>query len=787
MKKIVTALLLVFIVGCNKSNKGSAKLSDFIPENSSVIIKIHDLETFKTDFNSSDLSSRFSNLSPFHVLEEEFESFDLLQTKLPILLTIQRDNDGLNYRLITKLTDSLFSGQSFDSIKAPYKIIDSVLIASNSERLLTNLMPKPRPDIESLLATAKSDKSFSLITSPNNSQILGRAFLTGESLQFSEQSFIDASIAPEQISLNGITMTNDSTFQLASIFKDNIPQENTIQHIAPSNAKGFISFTFNDFQNIYTNLENYRDTATDSILNFELFETLNEVAEIYYENTSLVALKSIDAAATKEALRGHQDVVNTYRSVDILKFGDPAIFNTIFSPLIKSKNVTKYVVIDDFFVFSNSEDALFNIIANFQNGTTFANNDAYNSCMSELSDESSLLVVADAERLKETLSKIFEKEAKEFNTKDYKLSAIQMVQDDGYAHINGIIKKHKRKAILNKINELFSVTLDADIIMEPQFVINHRTKEKEIVVQDVNNNLYLISNTGKILWKKRLIGAIQGKIEQVDLYRNGRLQLAFATPVRVYVIDRNGKNVGPFPLKFGERITQPLSVFDYDKTRNYRFLVTQGTDLLMYDRNGRFVKGFKYMNRSVVKTQPKHIRVGSKDYIVFGAGKKLQIINRQGSTRVNVRTAIDFSGQDIYFYNNGLATTTANGELIQVKLNGAVTKTALNLNSDHFIDATAKTLVTLSENILSIKDKSIELDFGNYTPPKIFYINDKIYVSLTDLQSQKIYLFDSQAKSIPHFPVYGNSTIDLENIDGDSNLEFVAKGDSNSIVVYKKN
>ena len=149
--------------------------------------------------------------------------------------------------------------------------------------------------------------------------------------------------------------------------------------------------------------------------------------------------------------------------------------------------------------------------------------------------------------------------------------------------------------------------------------------------------------------------------------------------------------------------------------------------------------------------------------------------------------SFDFSGEQIYLYNNTFTTTTSDGELIQVDQQGKVSKKAIGLNSEHYIDATAKTLVTLDENILSIKQKSIELDFGDYTRPKIFYINDKIYVSVTDLQEQKIHLFDSQAKPIANFPVYGNTTIDLANIDGDRNLEFVTKGEPNTIVVYKKN
>ena len=93
----------------------------------------------------------------------------------------------------------------------------------------------------------------------------------------------------------------------------------------------------------------------------------------------------------------------------------------------------------------------------------------------------------------------------------------------------------------------------------------------------------------------------------------------------------------------------------------------------------------------------------------------------------------------------------------------------------------------MNENTLSIKGKKVELEIGVFTSPKIFYIYDKIYVSVTDIQSQKIYLFDSQAKPIANFPVYGNSLIDLVDMDGDKKLELVAKDQENSLIVYKMN
>src|SRR5690606_27291397 len=112
--------------------------------------------------------------------------------------------------------------------------------------------------------------------------------------------------------------------------------------------------------------------------------------------------------------------------------------------------------------------------------------------------------------------------------------------------------------------------------------------------QDINNNLYLISLKGKILWKKQLDSAILGTIEQIDIYKNSRLQFVFATSRRLYVIDRNGKDVAPFPEKFNDNITQPLSVFDYDKNKNYRLLVTQAKNILLYDINAKRVNGFTF-------------------------------------------------------------------------------------------------------------------------------------------------------------------------------------------------
>ena len=163
----------------------------------------------------------------------------------------------------------------------------------------------------------------------------------------------------------------------------------------------------------------------------------------------------------------------------------------------------------------------------------------------------------------------------------------------------------------------------------------------------------------------------------------------------------------------------------------------------------------------------------------------MNILDRLGRTRINVKDTIEFSENPWYQYENKFTSITKNGKFVQINSKGELLLEDIELNKNSQLTSTNKTLVTLTDNILKIKDHRLELDFGVYTEPRLFYINNKIYISLTDTQSHKVYLYDSNADLFPNFPVYGNSVIDLGNMDQDDALEFVVKGEENSILIYQ--
>ena len=811
MKKIWSFLLLsTLFISCNKTNK-HINTADYIPEDASVIIQVNNLESLKSNLDNNDLLNSLAKSKTYNKVTQKLKNLKYLNTTNPLFICFNYDDkDSLQYTVITKQVPNLFEVDSLKNINVEtflfqslsinktqidksityntYK--DSIFIASSSKDILeTSLITTNKDeDLKIILKTADIKKPFSVLINNKHKQPIHSVF-ANDSISFSSftnYTLVDADISQDAIILNGITKATDSTKSLINIFKNTIAKENKTANIAPSNADGFMSFTFNDFSVFEENLKQFNNT--DSLItSTTLFDNVIEIGIIYQGKNQAIILNSLDVIATKDALLNEQDLVETYRQIEIYSFSETELFSNTFSPLINFKEANYYANIDDFFVFTNSKESLENIVANYQNKTTFSETEYLKNTKEHLTNASSLLLIANPSSLKNIIKSNLQEDLN-IELEAYKTSALQFVYDTNFAHVNTVIKKSKTKVRENSITELYNIKLEADLLNNPQLVNNHITKQKEIIVQDVNNNLYLISNRGKILWKKQLPNNILGEVQQIDIYKNGRLQLVFATANRVYVLDRNGKNVAPFPLKFNDEITQPLSVFDYDKNKKYRLLVTQGKNILMYDAKGKTVKGFKFKSaESNINHQPQHFRIGSKDYLTFKTDNKLYILDRVGKTRVTPKNKYNYSNQAIYLYNNKFTTTTKDGKLVGFNTKGNSITQNLNLGSKHHIATTTKTLVAQTENKLTIKSKTLELDFGNYDTPKLFYINDKIYVSVTDLQTQKVYLYDSNGILQNNFPVYGNSAIALNNLDKDRNLEFVTKGEDNTIIIYQIN
>ncbi len=785
MKQFGFLLILFFVLAsCQRDYHSSKSPYKFLPSESEVVISINELTDFINSSKKHTILSGIYNkelneaseiLKNLNTSDKVYVAFlnsssneNLILTKNDSTLLIL---DSIPNHISEKLPEFNITKTQIDSSVFYHKVLNNVFAASNNIDVIKNLkLNESKNELTNLIETVEDKTIASLVFKSENSSYSNLLF-SSTIKQFNHNySLLDLNFSDDNLHFNGIVTATDSISQILDCFKNTIPQTTKTTNIAPANTKSLFSVSYNDYSIFNNNLKKFNSKTPDSTKSF-----LNFTNEVALADNALI-LHSLDTDLIIETIE-EKSIAETYRDVDIYEFENPEFFKSRLQPIISYEGANYFFKYDDFIVFTNTIETTKSILSDALNNNTIVNSDAFKNISPNLSDDASIFIYKNNEALSEHLG---------IDTKNYHANVVQYIYEDNYAHINGIIEEFKKKAASNSVTETFTTTLDAQIVSPPQTVENYINHTHDIAVQDANNILYLISNSGNVLWKKQLQGKILGKIEQIDMYKNGRLQLAFATPNRLYVLDRNGNDVSPFPRKFNDEITQPLSVFDYDKRKNYRLLITQGKKLLMYDAKGKTVSGFVYKNNNKnITSQPKHFRIGSKDYIVFSTEDNLKILNRQGNIRINIKDKIRFSNNEIYLYQNKFTSSNTLGQLVQVDTRGTITRKDLNLSDKHNITTTSKTLVSMYENKLFIKTRRIDLDYGVYTAPKIFYLNDKIYITTTDLQSKKVYLFDSQAKPIPNFPVFGTSTAELQKLDKSKGLELITQTDDKTIVVYK--
>ena len=810
-KLILLLLPLCLFLSCLKNTEEMSSILQTIPPNAVAILKVNQFKALKKDLKENPSLQSFKETPLYISLLGKLKGLDSIslpsqslisfvavgKEQYEYLISIPNTNNFTKELAIDSLKTILYEKKEYKSfilnnVKLYSYILSDVNLVSSSQLLIENSIRNgvltPDPILVKLYNSSESSKTASVFLHTEGKTSWIKTLLNEKTQtaipNFSNWYALDIESSSDKIVLSGIAIPKDSLKNIGSLFNNMPALEHHIHENIPQNAKAVLSYTFGNFDVFLKNQQSYLDRATPLD---PVFSSVEELAIVNFSKEKMVVLKTFSNGTLEEQLKALKQPLETFEGLEIYSLKDSNLLNQYFNPLVSEFDAKYQVTIGDYYLFSSNLTNFKSVLRNLNKGNTYQQNPVFLHTKENLSSESSILFLSSATYLKQLLSK------EKITGIDWDKSpladqsfSIQITPDYGFLHTHIQLSNLTKTTTTSATSLLFSYELDATIGNTPQFVKNHKTKKQDIIVQDVQNALYLISADGDLLWKKELKGPVQGKIEQVDLYKNGNLQLAFTTDTEFLVLDRNGKEVAPFSFSYKGTPLNSLAVFDYDNSKKYRFVVTQGKKVFMYDKNGKEVSGFKFNNaKAHINTAPKHFRVGRKDYLVFSIGNSFAILNRVGKTRIKQNASISFSDNDFYLYQDKFSATDNKGVLHQIDEKGKLSTTPLNLGTDHGIVATNKTFVSIHDNIINIRGKKTELDFGVYTKPQIFYKNNRILVGVTDLQNKKCYLFDSQSKLIPGFPIYGKSSMDIENIDTDKNLELVLVEDDHMLSIYK--
>ena len=806
------SFFISLLTSCETRQQNETKLVDWIPQNTSIAIQLNNPNEVENALKNNPILKQLPASLP--KLSKKLVAFENT-TATPKIFSITpygKNEKALSIVYKAPLDSTYlsypkeeYSGEAIYLLKENDKtlytsFIDGFTLHADTKIVLENCIRNYQQKAKGI-----NDTSFYDIVKTADESAPLNIHLKGQQENLTEEvigklplfpkigqnwASLDVNFTPNTLEIDGLLKVIDSVGDPVGLLHSSEPKKTLITQAIPIQMISAFLMTLDNIQLLedkfkkwvrFLNLATLTTdlTALEGVDELGVVQLKNEVALIFHlRNEATAAATFIPESQEK-----------TYRKISYYKTSLQRELSLLVMSLGEQVNAEWVAKIDDFLFFAESEAGIKTLIAAYKDEKTLEKSLTYQRFAEEtLSDKSNLLWIGNGMALKEQLiEKTF---WKSINPDKLSYIAFQGMVENDFMHLHFRLSQNEKENIDATVTNVALISLDHPAQSKPQWLKNHRTKEKDIVVQDEQNNLYLYSNTGTLFWKKPIEGKIIGDIQQVDLYKNGRLQMAFRTTERFYILDRNGKVVAPFNKKIKTTTSaQALAVFDYDQSRNYRFVLAQDNNVLMLDNKGKRVNGFKFTkSASTISAQPKHIRIGNKDYILLKEESgKINILSRTGQTRVKIKQKIDASNQAIYAYLKTFTTTDKQGNLVQIDPKGNVITTDLGLEAAHEITATTKSLVTLTNNILTIKGIPVTLPYGRYSSPQIFYLNNIVYVSVTDVEAQKVYLYYSDGKAVSGFPVYGVSAIDLNNADKDKALEFVVQGESKDVLIYQIN
>lgn len=789
MKSYITLLFAVFfLVSCTKQDVKETTLLDFTPNNPSVVIYTPSIHELQEELESNSFLSKFKNTKTYSGIAKEFQFLKNLKSDNPALISYAKVGKSLEFLMTIKNKDiqndidlhsksTSYNNKNYQKLKQQNAfsiVLDSTLVITSSEILIENLIRNTNANIRysnksllKLYGTSDNSKTTAFINLEKKPQFLNGVF---PSEFLANNNWVAAELNHNNgISINGIATNTETQHEIARHLNLASTEKSHSSSIIPANFTEYTSYNFEELK-LNSEFENFDELVDGSTEIVSFLDGKNQLCAFKLLNTTIS-----DELTEHSTYRNHTIYTNTYFKIPA-KICNPQPHLAIY--------------IDDFLILSNSIDGIQNCISHYQNKTTLQHQNSYTENAEALLSEAHIVKGQQTNIIKNSLAALLNDESiKNVKLTDFPLTMHQVTYEDSYVQFNSVIKKVTKQQHKTNVSQISSITLDADLTSEIQWVTNHRTQQKELLVQDVNNQLYLIANNGTIIWKKQLKSKLQGKVIQVDLFKNKKLQLAFTTENEFLVLDRNGEIVDQFHKTFKDGNLLPLAVFDYDNNRNYRFVITQDNTVMMFDNKFKTVKGFKFNTaKSTIIETPKHIRIGTKDYITIAESNgQLHILNRQGQPRTTVNSTFEFKANTILQKQaNSVVFQDQKNVVTQVNIaTGKVSKSDILQGNSNYYTTRNNFSVKLEDEKISINNKTTELDLGTYTAPVIIYFNKTYYISVTDIDTRTIYLFDSKAHLLEQFPVYGQSEISATNMDADKRLEFAVKGESNSILIYK--
>jgi hypothetical protein len=750
---------------------------------------------------------------------------NLSQTKILKLLTnVARENNSL----FTQHNASVKQENTSVTANYYYYIIQGLLVIGNNpnnvnESLLQiNNKKNLNADTSFVKVNATTGKNVqaSIMVNFQNTCSMLENIIEPSIFKDFEKAFniqgwaaLDISIDSKSVSLHGFASVRGNKTLWLRALKNEQPTEFDLQNIMPATTLAYGVFSLSDSYNyklaltenskvdirLSENIKNLRQQFGKSI-DDKLFEKMGEsfAYNLCELPNGIATFCIVKAKSSVDAL----DFVSQFRiqkkgKQQKLNSNDSEIINTsiqtlpsknlpiiLFGNAFKSGTYSAIANYKDCIIFGSSEENLKQFIQSITTKTLVADS-SYNSAVSELQASKSNITIHFNLSKFLTALPIFQEKHASFieNSISNKAKAFAEVQISGNGDLlycsSFLYAENKDDS---HSNFRWSVPLDSSLLAPPVYIPSCNSKEAQFFILDRKLNIYLVSGTGKIIWKYSLDDSILGSAQIIDYFKNGKKQILFNTKNYLYLIDKLGKPVKGFPVKFKQPASNGVCVADFDANLNYRYYIAfANKSFVVLSKTGKKIDGWKFTKtQSVVNRMTQCFRVKNKDYIVLSDTSNAYILSRKGEQIIKLKQPFRKQDNSPFYIDEQpnffrFVTTTNAGTAFAIYPDGHTDSMKFNSISEpyyfNFFDINSdkqnEYIFTDSLNFHAFStDRKALISFPltGSIDSKPYILNSKngtVAVLFQSLENKKIWKTDITGKVAEGFPVSGNSPMNV--------------------------
>jgi outer membrane protein assembly factor BamB len=759
--------------------------------------------------------NKLQRIDAGHYLDQQGYTYDQRTFHNTPIYDIKRDDQVLS---VTQKNGLLLA--SFSSF-----LVEDAIVQLESPRSV-----RQDSAFQRLQQVAKSKEATKVYINCNHFNILSPLLLHpkhnhifNKIASFSDWLELDLMANDEGILLNGYTSSADTTEELDKL-KNLPPADGQLISSLPATTSFFFYYGATD----YTRYAQRAKVDTTSEY-YPYFSTwvggewafgANERMGYDISDQSFCIARTEDATLSQKSLdevarlSNGNPKVDSFYNMPIGHISQDSILENVLQHDYLSIPEPYYTVLDNIVLFAATKENLKTIVQRLINDKVLSKSLQYLDFRKQLSSRSNFYVYFKARNSSATLEQVLSQQlsdkisdSKAFDS--FSPYAMQFSNFNDLYFTNVFIAYNPD--FQQETNELWTAKLDTTVHFTPLPVKNHNNNQWEFFVQDDRNTIYLIDNTGKILWQRELERPILGEVQQLDFYNNGKLQYIFSTSGKIYLIDRLGRDVASYPLKLPSQAMTGLQLLEYEKRGVYRFFVgCQNGNIYGYERSGKPLPGWSPQEGVGTMIAPLYYHVvENNDYLVAAnQSGELHYFNRAGDLRsdkpVKLDTSIlvqepytvhleednfaftghDTSGTVYHAYRDGSTETVDT-----TKHQNAFSMKARDIDADQAVE-----YVFLDSSRIRVYEDDFSIKFTYIFPGKVdapvFFVpgagrSDQIPVGVLSQKENKIYLFHANGELFQEFPLEGNTPFRVKTIRREKENVLVTSNGRGRLVAYR--